>query len=120
MTLERTLLELEEAFWREAGNGAFYAANLIEDALMVFPAPFGVMEKPATVNAVDASPAWLRFELQEVRFVDLTDDSAVLVYRAKARDASGAAYSAYITSVYVRRDGAWKLAVHQQTPIVER
>jgi hypothetical protein len=117
VSLEQTLLEREEAFWREAGNGDFYRENLIDEALMVFPAPYGVMDKAATVQAVQASPAWRRFELRNPRVVELTDDSATLVYHADALDAAGSRYSAYVTSVYVHREGAWRLALHHQTPI---
>ncbi|WP_390891081.1 hypothetical protein [Dactylosporangium matsuzakiense] len=40
-----------------------------------------------------------------------------LVYRAAARRASEAEpYRAIMTSVYTRRGGSWRLALHQQTP----
>lgn len=34
----------------------------------------------------------------------------------EALSAGGAAYSAPVSSAYVRRGGAWRLALHQQTP----
>jgi hypothetical protein len=56
--------------------------------------------------------------LEDVRVVWLTDDSAVVRYRATARrDGDDTTYSALIGSVYVRRDATWKLAFHQQTPV---
>jgi hypothetical protein len=50
------------------------------------------------------------------RVVALTDDSGVLVYRPVAQRAGKAPYSAVISSTFVRRDGACKLAFHQQSP----
>ena len=44
------------------------------------------------------------------------DDSALVAYRATARR-DGTTYQALVASTYVREGGAWKLAVHQQTPI---
>lgn len=40
----------------------------------------------------------------------------MVVYRATAVR-SGAEYEALFNSTYVRVDGAWKLALHQQTPV---
>ena len=40
---------------------------------------------------------------------------AILTYRARAVRGDTERYQALVSSVYVRRDGAWKLAFHQQT-----
>ena len=46
------------------------------------------------------------------------DESAVLVYRGTAwRGDDEAAFDAWMTSVYVKVDGEWRLASYQQTPI---
>ena len=85
---------------------------------MVFPAPFGVMSKDAVVAAAEASPRWITVEMRDVHVVHLTESASAIVYRADATDATGAAYSAFISSVYTRReDGSWTLTLHQQTPI---
>ena len=116
--LEQTLRELEQQFWANAGDAAFYREQLAEDSLMVFPAPFGLMEREPTIAAVEASPGWERFELRELRLLRLSEDAAVLAYRASAAR-SGSAYGCYASSVYSRRAGDWKLVLHQQTPIPE-
>ena len=47
----------------------------------------------------------------------LSDDVIALHYHAVAeRDGEPSPYSALITSVYIRRDAEWLLAIHQQTP----
>jgi hypothetical protein len=49
----------------------------------------------------------------------LAKDAALLSYRAEARwEGAKADILAYASSIYVRRGGQWKLAFHQQTPIV--
>jgi ketosteroid isomerase-like protein len=110
------LLELEEAFWRRAGDADFYDANMTDDAFMVFPAPAGIMDRDATLAAVAAASPWITLEMAEVHVLE-QGDSAVVAYRAQARRAEGPEYNTYASSVYVNVGGDWKLAVHQQTPI---
>jgi hypothetical protein len=113
-----SLRDLERRFWLAAGDGDFYRRHVVEDGLMVFPAPFGVMSKELVVAAVEESPRWIKLEMTDVQTLRLADSAAAIVYRADAIDATGSAYSAFISSVYTRgADDAWTLALHQQTPI---
>lgn len=115
------LWALEEQGWEALSTengGAFYRDYLTDDALMVFP--FGVLAKDRTIEAIEAAPPWASYRLEEPRIVQLTDSSAIVTYRATARrEGAETAYSALMSSVYVNRDGAWKLAFHQQTPLSE-
>jgi hypothetical protein len=83
---------------------------------MVFPAPYGIMNGQRLMDAVAQSSPWTELELSDVEVVDHRD-VAVIAYQARAVRGSGDAYSTYASSVYVRSGGAWKLALHQQTPI---
>ncbi|MGH8972585.1 MAG: DUF4440 domain-containing protein [Acidimicrobiia bacterium] len=56
------------------------------------------------------------FELSDERVLPLSDGSAVVAYRAKARR-GGTSYDALLNSTYVRENGSWRLALHQQTPV---
>lgn len=40
----------------------------------------------------------------------------MLIYKVTAQRAGEEQYSAVISSTFVRQDGTWKLAFHQQTP----
>ena len=114
--LRDTLLALEEGFWRAAGDGEFYRRHVADDGLFVLPAGAGVMPKEVVIAAVSVAPPWSGVEIDNAQLVQLTADSAALVYHA--RGARGAdQYVALISSVYVRRDGEWLLALHQQTPV---
>ena len=77
---------------------------------------FGVVTRDEAIAAMEAAPPWARFELSDPRVVALTEESGVLVYRVVAQRVGEDPYSAVISSTYVCRDGAWKLAFHQQTP----
>jgi ketosteroid isomerase-like protein len=112
------LVALEEAFWHAAADLAFYREHMDADALMVFPAPFGVLNAGQVLEAVAQNTPWTRVEMRETK-VTTAGDTAVVAYRAYAEKEDGSSYSTYAGSVYVRRDDAWKLVFHQQTPITD-
>ncbi len=118
MDIEATLLGLEEGFWRAAGDRERYAANLAPDAVHVIPG-WGVADREPVLAAVAGSEPWGTFTIDDPRVVALSEESAALVYSARAERAGQDPYAAAITSVYRRREGAWELVVHQQTPLVD-
>jgi hypothetical protein len=112
------LVELEHAGWQalSAGNGgSYYSEHLAADAMMAFS--FGVLDRDAAIEAMRQAPPWSAFEILDARVLRLTGDCGVVVYRANARRTGADPYSAMISSTFVRRDGRWMLAFHQQTPI---
>lgn len=118
MTAKVDLVALEREGWQalaEGRGGAYYRDNLADDALMAFS--FGVLGRGAAIEAMEQAPPWATFELVDPRVVELTDGSGVVVYRANAQRAGEEPYSAVISSTFVRRDGRWLLAFHQQTPV---
>ena len=114
MHIAGDLIALEEQFWK--ADADFYRQRLTAEALMVFPDPVGVLGKEETVASISQVPRWRDVEFTELKAVVLATDAALLVYRVTARRAEHATYVARASSVYVRQDGAWKLAFHQQTP----
>ena len=117
--LHSTLIELEKQFWRASASrdGAFYRRRCTPNALFVFP--FTVMELPAYSEALEAiNDPWHGCQLQDVRLVRLTENSATLLYLATANRLSGRhTYRSFITSVYVQRRNTWLLTHQQHTPI---
>lgn len=110
------LLELEEGFWKAAGNGDYYREHMASEGLCVLPV--GVLNRDETALAIERSEPWADFKLHEIRVLDLGDDEAALCYRAEGfRDDGSPGYVALISSVYIRLGGEWKLFLHQQTPI---
>lgn len=115
MTLQDTLLDLEEQFWRAAGNGDFYRERFADEGRLVFP--IGVLTREQAIPAVDASEPWASFRFDSARLIEISDDAAVLTYRATANRTGETPHNLLISSVYVRRDGEWKMLLHQQTPL---
>ena len=115
-TSETRILELESAFWDSAGDPRFYRENFADDGVMALPD--GLMTKAQVISAMEEATPWSRFSIDDVRFVDVGDDVTALVYTADApRDGRDDGYRAAISSVYVNRGGAWRLVLHQQTPL---
>lgn len=94
---------------------AFYGDLMTEDALMVL-VNGQVMDRETVVRSLGQAPPWRTYELSDVRLINVDPDSAALVYVASAyRESHGVAFVALMSSVYVRRDGRWRLALYQQT-----
>jgi hypothetical protein len=108
------LLELERRFWHAGGDPGFYERHVADDGRCVFG--MGILDKPATLEAVADATPWVEVLFDDVETVELDDGCVALVYAADAADDEGHEYRAMVTSVYVRREGAWQLALHQQTP----
>ncbi len=116
--LEHTLLALEEEGWRALSSerpAAFFGELLTVHSLMVFPGI--VLSKDRVLAEMAAAPPWAEFGIEEPRVVRLTEQSAVLTYRATARREGEPEYHALMSSVYVENSGSWRMAFHQQTPL---
>ena len=117
MTLERELLELEDAGWDALSSdrgASFYRDNMADDGLMVFPGV--VMNKADALAAIAFAKPWSEHRISDVAVRALDTDAALIAYRATAQREGAAEYRAMMTSVYVRRAGRWLLALHQQSP----
>lgn len=106
------LLRIEHELAR--GDGATYAQHLAPGAVVVIPGD--VLDRAATVEAIDASPGWDEVSIGEEAVRELGPDVALLTYLFRGRRGQDH-YAATLSSAYVR-DGedCWKLAFHQQTP----
>jgi hypothetical protein len=111
------LLLLEEGFWRAAGSRDSYASHLANDAVHVFPGWGLTADNERVLQAVEGVEPWETFSIDDVRFVELGDRAAALVYTARARRAGQEEYVAAMTSVYRRTGDGWDLVIHQQTPL---
>jgi hypothetical protein len=113
------LLELERAAWEalstEGAAGPFYDKALARDVLVLLPGGMVIDDRQQVVDSMAGTP-WDRYEISEVRVLPLTPDSAVLAYRVEA-DRGDTHYRALLNSTFVREDGEWRMALHQQTPL---
>ena len=112
------LEELERRGWdalsTDGAGGPFYDDVLDDEPIMLLPGGMVLTDRAAMVEAM-SGPPWSSHELEDVQVRMLGDDAGIVTYGVVARR-GGDEYSALMASAYVRRDGRWRLAFHQQTP----
>jgi hypothetical protein len=119
-TDDDVLMALERDGWEALGTGvdearAYYGQVLHAHPLMLLPGPLVVTGRAAVLDSLSGTP-WSDYELLDVSVHQVRPDLAVVAYRARAvREQKE--YRALIGSTYVREGTAWRLAIHQQTPI---
>src|SRR5690606_20509551 len=113
MTQAQDLWRLEEQFW--TGDAAFYERALAPDALMVLPAPVGVLGRAATIESIRSAPRWRKVSFMRQHHAAPGADIVVLAYEVQAdRGDDASSYAAQCSSTYVRIGGSWRLALHHQ------
>jgi uncharacterized protein (TIGR02246 family) len=113
------LFNIERKLW--TNDADFYKDSLTEDCLLVFPET-GVIGRDMAVDEIrkenKEGRRWAEVDFNEIRSLRPTDDVALLTYRVTARWAhEKSSITTLASSVYVKRDRAWKLTLHQQTPL---
>lgn len=115
MSTETQLLELERGFWTKGAD--FYRQHVDRTCLVAFTEQAGLLVRDAVAASVGEGPRWQDVQMELKGFSQPSDGFAILTYRAHARRATGEPYESLVSSAYVRRNGDWKLAFHQQTPL---
>lgn len=114
------LLDLEHQGWTslcDSTGADFYGRIMTRDGVMVL-AHGQVFDRQAVIDSLNRAPPWRSYEIADERLVALGEDHAILVYTGRAyRGDDEPAFVALMASVYTRRDGAWRLALYQQTPL---
>ncbi len=120
MAIYQELTELERAGWDSLCEGTgseFYGGLMTPDGVMVLAHGFA-LDREAVVASLRDAPPWSGYTISDERLVRIGVDAAALTYRARAwRDDDGGSFVALMSSVYVRHDGSWRLALYQQTPV---
>jgi hypothetical protein len=109
------LLALEKQFW--TGGPDFYRKNLDDQCLVAFTEMAAVMSKEQVASTIKEGQRWKNLDIKEKGFLEIDNGVAVLTYQATAKKPNGEDYKALVSSGYARRDGAWKMVFHQQTPL---
>jgi hypothetical protein len=114
--LKEELLKVECGLWKN--DAELYHRSLTEHALLVFPES-GVIGRDQAVAAIREEEAedrrWADVAFSDVRATSITSEVAALTYFVDARwNYEERGNRSIGTSLYVREDGAWKLALHQQ------
>ncbi|HEV2778728.1 MAG TPA: DUF4440 domain-containing protein [Actinophytocola sp.] len=117
-SLERALLRRLGEFLDAIGAGdvEFFERNLTEDALMIFPGRDNTYTKAEGIAAMSDHPPYVKYDIAEPRVVHLGDDTAVLTHRATVwHKEMTTPRHVRVSSVLVKVDGGWRLALHQWT-----
>ena len=93
-----------------------YETVLAHDVLMLLPGGLVIDDRQQVIDSMQGAP-FDDFELADERVLELDERTAIVVYRANA-SRGDVEYEALFNSTYVRENGEWRLALHQQTPIV--
>jgi len=120
---EQALLDVERRFWNALKEKDADAASTLTDEQCVIVGAQGISAIDAKTMATMTSDApWKleHYELDEqarqVRF--LTDDIAIVAYPVRERvvvDGETVPVVANDSSVWVRRDGRWRCALHTES-----
>ncbi len=120
MALIDDLQELERAGWEAltTESGADFYRDLMTDDGVMLLANGSALGRDDVVETLRESEPWQRFDITDVSVLPITEDVAVLHYRVMAfRSPEAEAFAGRLASTYVRQGDAWKLALHQQTPV---
>ena len=114
LTLQETLWDMEQKFWVEGAD--FHARHMTDDCVVLMPPPAGVLSRDSAVELVRETPRWTGVRFGGRRVLQLHDRIFLLAYNASAhRRKELSTYRALASSIYINRDGDWRLAFHQQT-----
>lgn len=113
-----TLLALEHAVWRALVDGAADAdEQLLSDGFLgVYPT--GYADRSEHVGQLANGPTVADYGLDGARLVAISDDAALLVYRASYRRPGRTdREEMYVSSLWCRREHGWVNTFSQDTPV---
>ena len=111
MPLSDELMQIEREL--ASARGDAYRRHLAPEAVVVVPG--AVLDREQCAAAIDRTPRWEEWNISEERAIPLGADCALLTYRWRSKRGT-IHYAAVMSSVYARREGTWRLVLHQQTP----
>lgn len=106
--------DIERRLWLEGAEA--YGECMAPDCVMAF-AGVGVMRGADIVESLREAPRWRDVTMSDQVEAAPTRETTVIAYVAEASRDEGQNYRALCTSTYLRVDGRWAIAQHQQTPI---
>ena len=117
-TIQDELMEREAQFWNALDDPDFYRDNMAKDALAVINGE--VKTRDDAIAMTHEMPVkWENIRFRNLRFVQISDDTAAVTYEGTADQKTGEHYAATITSVYTRRDGKYLLVLTTHTPTTD-
>jgi hypothetical protein len=118
MSSREDLYGIEKNSW--TGDAQFYRENLAEKCMVVFTEMSGLKTREEVAAMITEPRRWQDLNLEDKKAVDLSDSAVLLSYKARARRSNGERYEALVSSAYVKENGRWRMAFHQQTPVAAK
>ena len=120
MSFADTIEQLEFALWEALksvpGAAAFYSESLTEDSRMAVP--FGILDRDQVISSLGKYPVIVDPGLRDTHVIKLSEDSGLIVYRVTLNRQGMEPIEGAVSTVYVRREGRWRIAFHQLTQLV--
>jgi ketosteroid isomerase-like protein len=118
-----TIIELENRFWQSLVDNDVDAATdlLTEPALMVSAHGAMKFDHAGYRRMAEQGPMVVTgFELSDVQTIFPNETTAIATYRVKQKIARRGSQEADVqemndTSIWIKRDGSWKCAMHTET-----
>jgi hypothetical protein len=117
MDRDQELKKIERTLW--TNDAEIYGRTFLPDAVIIFP-EVGSIDLEFALNALReenaANRRWAKVAFADVGALTVAPDVALLHYEATARwNYKEDAEKVLCATLYVKRDGAWRVAFHQQT-----
>lgn len=111
------LMAIERRLW--TNDPDFYEATYLPEAVLIFP-EVGRIDRGFAIEAIRGENRrgrhWAEVAFDDVATLPLGDGTVLLTYLATARWSDEASPGRTLcATLYVERDGRWRVAFHQQT-----
>jgi hypothetical protein len=114
VSIRDDLVAIERGFWTQGAD--YYRQNLDDVCVTAFAEMAGAFKREEIAGMIKDEERWRDLNMGVKGFLEPIPGFAILTYEAQAHKA-GRSYRAVVTSSYVMRNGAWKMVLHQQTPL---
>lgn len=117
--LEAQLMEIEKRLW--TNDPKTFEEIVLETAILVYP-ELGPITREMAIKTIEREVAdnrmWGDVSFDMVDSIRTTPDTMMITYEVSHRwNYEKSSNQTQASSLYVRRDGSWRLAFHQQTPL---
>lgn len=118
MSPDHDLFNIEEGFWLSGRE--HFSAHLDDRCILAFPQAgemHGVKTREEVAATATRANRWSDLKMSRRSLLPITEQVAIISYRADVTRADGQPYAALVSSAYVWRHDGWKLAFHQHSPL---
>lgn len=119
-SIDADLMKMEKGAWDAFGKGdsKYFEGFLADNAILV--SDMGMQTKAESVKGVASKPCTLnKYEFSNFKVTMLDPNTAIATYQATQDGTCGTMTmpaKIYASSVYIKKNGKWWGALHQETP----